>query len=107
MLSCQPGIDAYVRTFAPDWRQQNYFGSKSQFVTERRAFSSVAGLNEMGPPNVSLAGLPLASEFTLIIDTTMEANRAVNWRKLADIELELTYSYQDVFAATSDCANAL
>ena len=107
MLSCQPGIDAYVRTFAPDWRQQNYFGSKSQFVTERRAFSSVAGLNEMGPPNLSLAGLPLASDYTLIIDTKLEANRAVNWRKLADIELELTYSYQDVFAATSDCANAL
>ena len=107
MLSCQPGIDAYVRTFAPDWNQPNFYASTSRFVTERRSISPVAGINQMGSPNLSLAGLPLASHYTLIIDTKLPANKGVNWRKLEDIQLQLTYAHQDLFGATSACANAL
>ena len=104
MYSCQPGIDAYVRTFA---QGNTAYGSNSSFVTEARAISPVAGITEMGSPNTTLAGMPLSSDYTIIIDPWLPANRGVDWSRLDDVELELSYSYQDLFGANSECANAL
>ena len=104
MYSCQPGIDAYVRTFA---QGNTAYGSNSSFVTEARAISPVAGITEMGSPNTTLAGMPLSSDYTIIIDPWLPANRGVDWSRLDDVELELRYSYQDLFGANSECANAL
>ena len=104
MYSCQPGIDAYVRTFA---QGNTAYGSNSSFVTEARAISPVAGVTEMGSPNTTLAGMPLSSDYTIIIDPWLPANRGVDWSRLDDVELELSYSYQDLFGANSECAKAL
>ena len=102
--SCQPGIDAYVQTFG---QGDTTFGSVTSFVVNGRAASPVAGVGEMGSSNVTFAGLPLAGDYTLIIDPSLPANQAINWNNLQDIELGLSYSYQDVFSSTSDCANSL
>jgi HJR/Mrr/RecB family endonuclease len=102
--SCQPGIDAYVQTFG---QGDATFGSTTSFVVDGRAASPVAGVGEMGSSNVTFAGLPLAGNYTLIIDPTVPANAAINWANLEDIEMGLSYTYQDVFSSTSDCANSL
>ena len=102
--SCQPGIDAYVQTFG---QGDTTFGSTTSFVVEGRAASPIAGIAEMGSSNVTFAGLPLAGDYTLIIDPSLPANQAINWANLEDIELGLTFSYQDIFSSTSDCANSL
>jgi hypothetical protein len=102
--SCQPGIDAYVQTFG---QGDTTFGTTTSFVVDGRSASPVAGLGEMGSSNVSFAGLPLAGDYTLIIDPALPANQAINWNNLEDIELGLTYGYQDIFSSTSDCANSL
>jgi hypothetical protein len=102
--SCQPGIDAYVQTFG---QGDTTFGSTTSFVVEGRAASPIAGVSEMGSSNVTFAGLPLAGDYTLIIDPSLPANQAINWANLDDIELGLTFSYQDIFSSTSDCANSL
>jgi hypothetical protein len=104
MYSCQPSIDSYVRTFA---QGKTAYGSNSSFVTEGRAISPVAGVGEMGVANQTLTGMPLSSDYTVIIDPWLPANRGLDWSKLDDVELEITYSYQDLFGATSECANAL
>ena len=59
----------------------------------------MAGVNAFpeGAPNTSLAGLPLASEYTVLIDTNIGENAGFDWTKLEDVRLRLTYSYQDVF----------
>ena len=102
--SCQPGIDAYVQTFG---QGDATFGSTTSFVVDGRAASPVAGIGEMGSSNISFAGLPLAGDYTLIIDPALPANQTINWANLDDIELGLTYGYQDIFSSTSDCANSL
>jgi hypothetical protein len=102
--SCQPGIDAYVQTFG---QGDTTFGSTTSFVVEGRAASPIAGVSEMGSSNVTFAGLPLAGDYTLIIDPSLPANQAINWSNLDDIELGLTFSYQDIFSSSSDCANSL
>ena len=102
--SCQPGIDAYVQTFG---QGDTTFGTTTSFVVEGRAASPVAGVGEIGSSNVTFAGLPLAGDYTLIIDPAAPANQAINWANLDDIKVGLSYSYQDVFSSTSDCANSL
>jgi hypothetical protein len=102
--SCQPGIQAYVETFG---QGDATFGPITSFVVNGRAASPVAGVGEMGSSNVTFAGLPLAGDYTLIIDPTVPANQAINWANLEDIQLGLNYSYQDIFSSTSDCANSL
>jgi hypothetical protein len=104
MYSCQPGVDSYVRTFA---QGNTAYGSNSSFITEARAISPVAGISKMGTPNLTLAGMPLSSDYTLIIDPRLPANQGVNWNKLDDVELEISYTYQDLFGADSECANSL
>jgi hypothetical protein len=102
--SCQPGIDSYVQTFG---QGDTTFGSTTSFVVNGRSASPVAGVGEMGSRNVTFAGLPLAGDYTLIIDPTVPANQAINWNNLDDIKLGLTFSYQDIFSSSSDCANSL
>ena len=102
--SCQPGIDAYVRTFG---QGDTTFGAETSFVVNGRSTSPVAGITEMGSPSLSFAGLPLAGGFTLVIDPALPANQGINWDALDDIEIGLSYGWQDVFASESDCANSL
>ena len=102
--SCQPGIDAYVRTFG---QGDTTFGATTSFVVNGRSTSPVAGITEMGSPSLSFAGLPLAGGFTLVIDPALPANQGINWDALDDIEIGLSYGWQDVFASESDCANSL
>ncbi len=106
MYSCQPGIDAYVAAFT-NAGDPVVYGANSAFVSAARAISPVAGIGAMGAPNQTLAGMPLASDYTILIDPFLPANRGIDWTKLNDVQLEVTYSYQDLFATGSECASSL
>lgn len=98
--SCQPDIDAYVQSIGgPKW---THFGKTTLFHTTGRSASPNAGINGYLPgmnANVTLDGLPLATEYTLLIDTTVGANASLDWSKLEDVRLRINYGYQDLFAA--------
>ncbi|MFP4597053.1 MAG: hypothetical protein ACLFVJ_02300 [Persicimonas sp.] len=100
LRSCQPGIDDYVSMFGPN--TTNY-GKITHLRTAGRSMSPVAGINDFpaadAQANETLAGLPLASQYTVLIDTDTGENANIDWSQLEDIELELEYSYQDVFPA--------
>jgi hypothetical protein len=100
LRSCQPGIDDYVAMFGPN--TTNY-GKITYLRTSGRSMSPVAGINTFpaadDQANETLAGLPLASQYTVLINTAAGENGNVDWSQLEDIELELEYSYQDVFPA--------
>ncbi len=98
LRSCQPGIDDYVALLGPN--TTNY-GRITHLRTMGRSMSPVANINgftsDGGLASETLGGLPLASQYTMLINTQAGENRKVDWSKLEDIEFKLTYSYQDIF----------
>ncbi|QDG51826.1 hypothetical protein FIV42_14065 [Persicimonas caeni] len=98
LRSCQPGIDDYVAQFGTG--ATNY-GKISHLRTVGRSMSPVAGVNEFVDTNAegsqTFGGLPLASQYTILINKKAGENSRLDWDKLEDIELRLTYAYQDVF----------
>jgi hypothetical protein len=99
LRSCQPGIADYVDQFGPG---STAFNEITTFRTPPRSVSPVAGLNAFpsdtgGTGNRSLAGLPLASQYTILIDRQQGENGRVNWNNLDDVVLRVNYAYQDVF----------
>ncbi|MFT4705951.1 MAG: hypothetical protein ACI81R_003667, partial [Bradymonadia bacterium] len=96
LRSCQPGIDAYVENFGPE---ATVFGSITSFRTAGRSVSPVAGVGVFGSSNATLAGLPLASQYTVLIDPSIGENADIEWGNLEDIRLSVEYTYQDPFPA--------
>lgn len=96
LRSCQPGIDEYVALFGPE---STAYGSTTLLRTPGRSVSPVAGLNAFpeGTGNLSLGGLPLVSQYTLLIDTAAAENARLDWTKLEDVVVRVEYSYQDLF----------
>ncbi len=92
--SCQPGIDGIVESIG---RAATSFGSVTTFRAAGRSVSPIAGINEPGGVNMTLQGLPLASEYTVLIDPLVGENRDIEWQNLDDIIIHLEYVYQDVF----------
>jgi hypothetical protein len=98
--SCQPDINAYVQSIGgSSW---THFGAVTLFHTTGRSASPNAGINGFlagNNANVTLDGLPLASEYTLLIDTSVGDNAKLDWAKLEDVRIRINYGYQDLFAA--------
>ncbi|MFT6628323.1 MAG: hypothetical protein ACJA1R_001584 [Flavobacteriales bacterium] len=98
--SCQPDLDEYVAQFGPD---ATAFGPLTTFRSPARAISPVAGINEFPTDsfpqggNLTLSGLPLAADYTIVIDPTVGENRNIQWNRLDDIELRVNFAYQDFF----------
>ncbi len=95
LRSCQPGISDYINLIGPELTN---FGETTLFRTPGRAIFPVAGINRFrsgDSANVSLGGLPLASQYTVLIDTG--DNSKIKWENLEDIKLKVKYSYQDLF----------
>jgi len=60
----------------------------------------VAGVNAFqADGNLTLGGLPIASQYTILIDTEAGENGRIDWDKLEDIRLRFEYGYQDLFPA--------
>ncbi len=100
LRSCQPGISEYVDLIG---RERTGFGEITTLRVPGRSISPVATVNEWKDPeeqtgNVSLAGLPLASQYTVLIDTEIGENPELDWDNLEDIKLRVHYQYSDVFA---------
>ena len=97
LTSCQPDLDAYVSQYA----RASSFGQTTYLRSAGRAISPVAGINAFpsddGSVNQTLNGLPLASQYTVLIDTTAGENGDIDWTRLEDVELKMAYTYQDVF----------
>ena len=96
LQSCQPGIDDYVAAVAPGVTS---FGSVTSVTAPGQGASPVAGVNEFpgGDFNRTLAGLPLAAQYTLLVDTQLGENGQFDWDRLEDVLLEVEYAYQDPF----------
>ena len=96
--SCQPDIDDYVDAFG---QGQSSYGEITQVRVEGRSMSPTAGVNEFPDRstnvNRTLAGLPVASEYTLLIDSEVGSNGDLDWGELEDVEIEFEYTYQDLF----------
>ena len=92
--SCQPNINTIVESIG---RDATTFGSITTFRTAGRSISPVAGINEAGSSNATLQGLPLASQYTVLIDQEIGENASINWDALQDIVLHIEYVAQDVF----------
>lgn len=98
LRSCQPGLEAYI-----DLHDANLtsFGTITQLRAQGRSMSPVAGVNQFlnlnGQDNHTLSGLPLASQYTVLINKEAGENSTFDWSKLEDIELKITYDYQDIF----------
>ncbi len=97
LRSCQPNIRDLVSTLAPGTTS---FGPLTRFRTKGRSVSPVASINTFGlsdSVNRGLEGLPLASTYTVLIDPDAGENKAVDWSRLEDVKLKLTWAYQDLF----------
>lgn len=92
--SCQPNITTLVESVG---RDATAFGSVTTFRTAGRSVSPVAGINEAGSSNATLQGLPLASQYTVLIDPSIGENGSINWDALEDIVLHIEYVTQDLF----------
>ena len=103
LRSCQPNVDAYVEAFG---QGMTSYGTVTNLRTDGRPISPQAGVNEFptgsGAENRTLAGLPLASEYTLLIDTELGDNDRLDWEDLEDVMIRLEYSYQDLFPTACD-----
>ena len=99
LRSCQPDLDAYVAQFG----RASSFGQTTILRSAGRSISPVAGVgtfpSENGSANQSLNGLPLASQYTILIDTEAGENDDIDWTRLEDVELRIAYTFQDVFPA--------
>lgn len=97
MRSCQPNIREIVSALDPGTTS---FGPLTTFRTMGRSVSPLAKIGGFGAAdggNRGLEGLPLASTYTVLIDPRAGENHFVDWNALEDIELRLTYVYQDMF----------
>jgi hypothetical protein len=96
LRSCQPGIDDYVAQFGVG---ATSFGSVTYVRSAGRSVSPVAGINAFveDAGNTTLVGLPLSSQYTVLIDTKLGENTKIDWSKLEDIKVRVSYSYQDLF----------
>ena len=103
LRSCQPNIEEYVRAFGSGMTS---YGSTTNLRTAGRPMSPLAGVNGFlsteSSVNRTLAGLPVASEYTLLISTDQGDNARMNWDNLKDIEIRVEYSYQDLFPTACD-----
>jgi hypothetical protein len=97
LRSCQPNITQLVSALEPG---TSSFGALTRFRTRGRSVSPVATLNGFGAEdsaNRGLEGLPLASTYTVLIDPEAGENAQVDWSRLEDVKLKLTWAYQDLF----------
>ena len=101
LVSCQPNIAALVSTIG----DKTSYGKYSTFTIEPTKISPNAGINDYGEPNVSLAGKPFATSYTVLIDTQVSENSKIDWDKVEDIKLQVKYTYYDLFPNSSACVS--
>ncbi|PZR18427.1 MAG: hypothetical protein DI536_00665 [Archangium gephyra] len=97
LRSCQPNIRELVSSLDPG---TSSFGALTRFRTQGRSVSPVASINGFGrddSANRGLEGLPLASTYTVLIDPEAGENAKVDWSRLDDVKLKVTWAYQDLF----------
>ena len=99
LRTCQPGLAEHIDQVSA--QGATVYDTISRFTPQGRGMAPVATVNGFGPEggqtNETLSGLPLSSQYTLLINKTVGENAQIDWNKLKDIELKLQYTYQDFF----------
>ena len=105
LRSCQPDLNDYVAQFGPEATR---FADLTRLRTAPRSISPVASVGgfasgpELTRGNVTLGGLPLASDYAVIIDRAGGENPDIDWDRLEDIQIRVNFSFQDFFPP-GDC----
>jgi hypothetical protein len=99
LRSCQRNIRELVETIDADVTP---FAEITSLRPVGRSVSPLAGVNALPPQcsdNRSLGGLPLVSQYTVLIDPTAGEDRRIDGSELEDIRLRVQDTYQDLFPA--------
>jgi len=100
LRSCQPDLNDYVAQFGTGATR---FADMTRFRTAPRSISPVAevgdfaNLPDLSSGNVTLGGLPLASDYVIVIDRGAGENPRIDWQKLQDIKVRVNFTFQDFF----------
>lgn len=99
IASCQPDIESLVEQIG---RERTTFDKVTLVRVPGVVASPVASVNawpdDEDGGNTTFEGLPIASQYTLLIDTAGGENDEFDWSELEDIRLKLRYTYNDPFA---------
>ena len=101
LISCQPNIESLTAIYGA----KTSYGKYSTFITDSNKISPKSGLNSFGEKNNHLKGLPLATTYTVLIDTALSENVNVNWDNVEDVIIQFNYTYQDLFTSSHACVN--
>ena len=100
LRSCQPDLNDYVAQFGTGATR---FADLTRLRTAPRSISPVAEvgdfarLPDLTSGNVTLGGLPLASDYVVVIDRGAGENPQIDWEKLQDIKVRVNFTFQDFF----------
>jgi hypothetical protein len=99
LRSCQPDIEDEVNLIG---RKNTAFGEITSLKVPGRSISPLATVNVWASDqevkgNLTLGGLPLASQYTVLIDPTLGENKKLDLGKLEDIKLRVRYKYSDLY----------
>jgi hypothetical protein len=105
LRSCQPDLNDYVAQFGEGATR---FADLTRLRTAPRSISPVAevggfaNLPDLTSGNVTLGGLPLASDYVVVIDRGAGENPQIDWENLEDIKVRVNFTFQDFFPR-GDC----
>lgn len=105
LRSCQANIRDYIDSVGPE---STTFREVTSFEMEGRGIAPVADIGTFAEPpnlttgNTTLQGLPLASEYIVMIERAQGDNANIPWDRLEDVLIRFTFSYQDPYPQ-SEC----
>ena len=98
LTSCQPDISEVVAELG----NSTAYGKYSTFNIEQTKISPNAGINDWGNIDMTLEQYPLASSYTVLIDSEIGENSKINWDNVEDIQIKVLYTYENV-RTTNKC----
>jgi hypothetical protein len=100
LRSCQPNLENYLAQFGLEntsFRNVTRFKSSMQSISPPAQIGELSSDPESLMPSFTLAGLPLAGEYMVLIDKSAGDNPSIDWDQLEDIHIRFNYFYQDYF----------
>lgn len=105
LRSCQADIRDYIDSVGPE---STTFREVTSFEMAGQGIAPVADVGDFAQPpnltsgNTTLQGLPLASEYIVMIERDLGDNANIAWDRLEDVLVRFNFSYQDPYPQ-SEC----
>jgi hypothetical protein len=105
LRSCQADIRDYIDSVGPE---STSFREVTSFEMEGQGIAPVADVGDFAQPpnltsgNATLQGLPLASDYIVMIERDLGDNANISWDRLEDVLVRFNFSYQDPYPQ-SEC----